>query len=98
MDKLTMESPDERKIKHVLVAINWTDGGTCWRLAPARKIGRSYVIDESVLTDMQRDYWRGLRPRTDSDTIFSLTRRPLFTYHEFKASSTISDTGPIPVK
>ena len=92
--ELKMDCPAERETKLVLVAINWTSGQTSWRLAPATKVGRFYQIDESALTDMQRDYWQGNAPRTDIDSWNSLHTRPASTYREFRASNTISDTGP----
>lgn len=95
---LSMDSPDERKIKHVLVTINWTSGGVSWRLAPAVKVGRFYQIDESVFTDMQRDYWQGRSLRSDLDVSRSFHSRPPCTYREWGASQTISDTGPVPIK
>lgn len=72
---LTMDCPTERETKLVLVTINWTSGQTSWRLAAATKVGRFYQIDESALTDMQRDYWQGWPPRTDIDTWNSLHMR-----------------------
>jgi hypothetical protein len=92
--ELKMDCPAERETKLVLVTINWTNGKTSWRLARATKVGRFYNIDETALTDMQRDYWQGWPPRTDTETWNSLHTRPASTYREFKASNTISDTGP----
>jgi hypothetical protein len=104
MTKLTMDSPDERETKLVLVSINWRDGGTSWRLAPATKVGRFYQIDPIALEDMHRDFLASRysttgRPRHPTIELYtSLHNRPLSTYREYRASSTISDIGPIPVK
>jgi len=75
-------------------------------LPPATKVGRFYQIDESSLMDMQsqriRDTYVATRGRNvaqnEMDTWTSLRQRPLSTYREYRASSTISDTGPQPVK
>lgn len=98
---ITMDSPDERPHKLILVSIWSRSGMAVWDLVEASKVGRWYQIAASDSAKLERAYYERTntaKPRTDLDVWNSYMGRPYATYTEFKASGNISDTGPVPVR
>ncbi len=100
---ITLDSPNERPIKQILIALTFRNGRSCWALAGARKVGHFYEISEEALEHLLdatggRPMSQQARSARGLDIDRSLHTRPLKFYREWGAASTISDTGSVPIK
>jgi uncharacterized ferritin-like protein (DUF455 family) len=97
---ISMDSPDERPVKTILVAIHYTNGNSGWALVDARKVGRTYEISHYASAHLQHEI-SGTNMSASQQTLDvhrSFTKRPNKFYREWGAASTISDTGRVPIK